>query len=409
MPPTLFDGLRVLELTGLTGQQCGKLFAGMGADVIKVEPPGGAAGRAAGPFLNDVPHPDRSLSFWHYNASKRSITLDLAKPSGADLFRRLAATADVIIEDNPPGYLAGKGLSYSELGTRNPKLIMVSITPFGQSGPYRDFKTSDLVSLALGGPLWSCGYDDHTLPPARPYTDAAYDIASHYAMVGATAALVQRQLTGEGQYIDVSMHEACHDTTEAAMPTYYFGNQLVQRQTGRHAAATATQPVIFPSSDGTSVFTRVPVEAGAWEQFLDWLDEAGMVVDLRDERYGDPGKRQQEMGHITEVLAAFCATRPSNELYHGAQRRGMVWAPVRSPDEVLQDEHLQARDFFLAVEHPELGRSFQYAGAPYRFSETPWQIRSRAPLMGEHNEEVFCGELGLAREELAALVHAGVI
>lgn len=409
MTPAVFDDVRVLELTGLIGQQCGKLFAMMGADVIKVEPPGAAEGRSVGPFLHDVPHPDRSLSFWHYNAGKRSITLDIRTPAGAELLRRLAATTDVIIEDHRPGYLEPLGLGYPELETRNPKLVYVSITPFGQTGPYRDFKSSDLVSLAIGGPLWSCGYDDHGLPPARPYTDAAYHIASHYACVGASAALLQRQLTGEGQYIDVSMHEACHDTTEGAMPTYYFGHQLVQRQTGRHAASTPTQPVVFPCSDDRWVFTRVPVEEDGWQQFVDWLDEAGMVVDLRDERYGDYDRRMKEMPHITEVLAAFCATRPSDELYHGAQRRGMVWGTVRAPDETLEDDHLRARGFFVSVEHPELGQSFEYAGAPYRFSETPWEIRRRAPLLGEHNQEVFCGELGLAQDELVALAEAGVI
>lgn len=407
--PAVLDDVRVLELTGLIGQQCGKLFAGMGADVIKIEPPGGAEGRSVGPFLDDTPHPDRCLAFWHYNASKRSVTLDIRSPAGADVFRRLARTADVLIEDHSPGYLPGLGLGYSDLKAQDSKLIYVSITPFGQTGPYRDYRSSDLVSLALGGPLWSCGYDDHGLPPARPYTDAAHHIGSHYAFIGATAALVQRQLTGEGQYIDVSIHEACHDTTEGAMPTYYFGNQRVQRQTGRHAASTATQPVLFPCSDGKWVFTRVPVEDEGWEKFLEWLDEAGMVVDLRDERYNDYDRRMKEMPHITEVLAAFCATQPSEELYHGAQRRGMVWAAVRSPDETVHDEHLLARSFFLNVDHPELGRSFQYAGAPYRFSETPWAVRHRAPLLGEHNEEVYCGELGLSPAELAALKEARLV
>ncbi|MBI2886518.1 MAG: CoA transferase [Chloroflexi bacterium] len=409
MEPSVFSDVRVLELTGILGQQCGKLFADMGADVIRVEPPGGAESRRIGPFLSDVPHRDRSLSFWHYNTSKRSITLDLACPTGAAIFRRLVATTDVLVEDQPPGALPALGLGYEQLQALRPGLIMVSITPFGQTGPYRDLKSSDLVSLALGGPLWSCGYDDHGLPPARPYTDAAYHIACHYAFVGVVAALVLRQATGQGQYLDVSMHEACHDTTEGAMPTYYFGGQRVQRQTGRHAAVTATQPVLFPCRDGKWIFTRVPVEPNAWEQFLDWLDEAGMAVDLRDQRFSDPARRQQEIAHITEVLASFCATHTADELYHGAQRRGMVWATVRSPDEVVHDQHLKARGFVVSVEHPELGRSFQYAGAPYQFSETPWAIRKRAPLLGEHNQEVYCREMGFTPAELVALSEAGVV
>jgi crotonobetainyl-CoA:carnitine CoA-transferase CaiB-like acyl-CoA transferase len=407
--PALFAGLRVFEVTGLIGQQCGKLFADMGADVIKVEPPEGAEGRRVGPFLDDLPDPNRSLSFWHHNTNKRSITLDIGSATGAEILRRLVATADVLIEDQPPGTLLELGLGYDELTRLRPDLIMVSITPFGQTGPYRDFKSSDLVALALGGPLWSCGYDDHSLPPTRPYADAAYHIASHYAFVGALAALVRRQRTGSGQYIDVSMHEACHDTTEGAMPSYYFSGRRVQRQTGRHAAVSPTQPVIFPCSDGKEIFTRVPVEPGAWERFVDWLDESGLAVDLRDERYSDASVRRQEAGHITEVLEAFCAVHTAEELYHGAQQRGMVWGVVRSPDETVHDEHLRARGFFVPVEHPELGRTFEYAGAPYRFSETPWALRRRAPLLGEHNQEVYCDELGFGAEELVALREAGII
>lgn len=407
--PSVFDDIRVLELTGVIGEQCGKLFADMGADVIRVEPPGGAQSRKVGPFLADRPHPDRSLPFWHHNTNKRSITLDLHSSSGAALFRRLAATADVVLEDQPPAALDALALGYEQLKQLRAGLIMVSITPFGQTGPYRDFKSSDLVSLALGGPLWSCGYDDHGLPPVRPYAGAAYDIASHYAYLGALAALVLRQSTGEGQYIDVSMHEACHDTTEGAMPAYYSSGRSVQRQTGRHAAVTATQQVLFPCLDGKWIFTRVPIEPGAWEKFVDWLDEAGLAVDLREERFSDPAVRRQEEGHLTEVLEAFCATHEAEDLYHGAQRRGMVWGVVRAPDEVVQDEHLRARGFFVPLEHPELGQTFAYAGAPYQFSETRWALRHRAPLLGEHNQQVYCEELGLTAGELVALSEAGIV
>lgn len=407
--PTIFDGLRVLELTGVTGQLCGKLFADMGADVIRVEPREGSLARKVGPFADDDPGPNRNLSFWHNNTSKRSVTLNITTESGSALFRRLARECDVVIEDQPPGTLTGLGLGYDALKAERGDLVMASITPFGQTGPYRDLKTSDLVSLALGGPLWSCGYDDHDLPPVRPYTDASYHIASHYAFVGALAALVQRQRTGLGQYIDVSVHEACHDTTEGAMPNYYFAGNLVRRQTGRHAAAVQTLPVIFDCADSRAIFTRVPVEPDAWEALLDWLEEAGMVADLRDERFNDRAQRQRELGYISDIVAAFCATRTSDEIFHGAQARGMVWAPVRSPDENVHDEHLRDRGFFVEVEHPELGRTVEYAGAPYVFSKTPWRIQRRPPLLGEHNHEVYGELLGLSRDEVVALYEAGVI
>jgi crotonobetainyl-CoA:carnitine CoA-transferase CaiB-like acyl-CoA transferase len=393
----VFDDIRVLELTGLVGQQCGKLFADMGADVIKLEPPEGAESRYAGPFAGDHPAPNHSLSFWHHNTNKRSVTLDLSSPAGVEAFRRLVQSADVLIDDRAPGYLAELGLGYEQLKALQPSLIMVSITPFGQTGPYRDYKSSDLVALALGGPLWSCGYDDHSLPPVRPYDGAAFHIASHYAFIGATAALVLRQATGEGQYIDVSMHEACHDTTEGAMPTWYIGGQRVQRQTARHAAPAPTVPVCFPCRDGKWVFTRVPGDTPTWKRLIEWLDQSGMAVDLGEERFDDPGVRRNEMGHITEVVEAFCSTQPADDLYHGAQERGMVWGTVRAPDEILDDEHLRARDFFVQVDYPELGRSIEYAGAPYQFSETPWSLRRRAPLLGEHNQEILVDELGLSQ------------
>ena len=399
----VFDDIRVVELTGRIGQQCGKLFADMGADVIKVEPPEGADGRQVGPYFADRPDVNRSLSFWHHNTNKRSVTLDLKSEPGAEAFRRLAATADVVLEDQRPGALPALGLGYEELKRLQPSLIMVSITPFGQTGPYRDFKSSDLVALALGGPLWSCGYDDHSLPPIRPYDGAAFHIASHYAFLGAVSALILRQTTGEGQHIDVSMHEACHDTTEGAMPTYYMGGQRVLRQTARHAAPAPTQPVCFPCLDAKWIFTRVPGDTPGWKRLVDWLGESGMTVDLGEERYDDPTVRRQEMGHITDVVEAFCATHNADDLYHGAQARGMVWGTVRSPDEILEDEHLQARGFFVEVDHPELGRSFEYAGAPYQFSETPWAVRSRAPLLGEHNRQIFCDELGLSAVDFTTI------
>ncbi len=407
--PALFNNLRVLELTSVIGQQCGKLFADMGVDVVKVEPPGGAASRSVGPFYQDTPNPERSLSFWHYNTSKRDVTLDLTKLQGQAMFRRLAQTADVLLEDTPPGTLDALGLGYKQLAALRPNLVMISITPFGQTGPWRNLQTSDLVNMALGGPLWSCGYDDHSIPPMRPYPDASYHIASHYAYIGAMAALLQRQMTGQGQYIDVSIHEACHDTTEGAMPIYYFNNRRVRRQTNRHASPQDTLPVVFPTADGKHEFTRIPAEPRAWEKFVEWLDAEGLAADLKDPKYRNPETRQQAAPRITKLVEELCARHTAEELFHEAQRREMVWAPVRSPEENAGDPHLQARGFFVDVPHPELGRSITYAGAPYRFSETPWAIRSRAPLIGEHNEAVYFQELGVSRQELAAMRQAGVV
>ncbi|GIS93198.1 MAG: hypothetical protein CM1200mP22_04350 [Dehalococcoidia bacterium] len=221
--PGPLAGLRVLELTGEHAQFCGKLMADLGADVIKVEPPGGQETRNVGPYLNDEYHPERSLYFWHYNTSKRGVTLDITSPEGQEVFKRLAGTAGLILESFPAGYLPSIGLGYEDLSAVNPGLIMCSVTPFGQDGPWRDYQTSDLLHLAAGGQMASSGYDVEDVPDAPPIAPGggnAWHIANHYAYIGIMGALYHRDFTGEGQYIDVSIHEACSLTTEGAIAIY---------------------------------------------------------------------------------------------------------------------------------------------------------------------------------------------
>jgi len=213
-------GLRVLELADETGQFCGKLLGDLGADVVKIEPPGGEPTRRVGPYLDDSPHPDRSLSFWHYNTSKRGITLDLESREGAAIFRRLADEADIILETRQPGYLASIGLGYEDLSAGKDGLVMCSLTPFGQTGPWRNYLGSDLLHMAAGGEMASCGYDEADMPgspPIAPGGGNAWHMGGHFAYMGIMAALVSRTMTGRGQYIDCSIHEACALATEAAI------------------------------------------------------------------------------------------------------------------------------------------------------------------------------------------------
>ena len=197
-------------------------MADLGADVIKIEPPGGQRTRSVGPFLNDIPHRERSLSFWHYNTSKRGITLNLETSEGKDLFRRLVPSTDILLETEAPGYLPSLGLGYEALAGLNPRLIVCSLTPFGQTGPWRNYQTSDLLQLAAGGQMGCCGYDPEDVPDAPPIAPGggnAWHIGSHFAYIAIMAAVCYRDVIGEGQYIDASMHEACALTTEAAVPT----------------------------------------------------------------------------------------------------------------------------------------------------------------------------------------------
>ena len=408
-------GLRVLELTDEKGQFCGKLMGDLGADVIKIEPPGGEVTRTIGPFLDDIPHPDRSLSFWHYNTSKRGITLNLKTEDGRALFRRLAAAADVILETFRPGYLASLGLGYDDFKEQNPGLIMCALTPFGQTGPWRDFLDSDLIHMAAGGQMASCGYDEADVPddpPIAPGGGNAWHMGCHYAYIAIMAALFYRTVSGRGQYIDASIHDACALTTEAAIPTYIYRDEVVIRQTGRHHAAAPTPRTQFLSQDGKYVTALVAnrLNPRFVKELAALLDSYGMAGDLHDPKYEDPKVIEENVYHIVDDLVAnFIANVPAEEVYHAAQSRGFTWGAVRPAEALLEDEHLHDRGFWKEVEHPELGRSFTYPGEAAIFNGSPWRISSRAPLVGEHNQDIFCGELGLSAQELVMLAEKLVV
>ena len=413
--PGPLAGLPVLELADEKGQLCGKLMADLGADVVKIEPPGGEATRRIGPFLDDVPHADRSLSFWHYNTSKRGVTLDIGSVAGARILARLAAKADVVIETFAPGHLDGLGLGYSALSRDNPGLVLCSITPFGQTGPWRDWRTTDLLHMAAGGEMASCGYDEGDAPGAPPIAPGggnAWAMGSHYAYIGIMAALLHRTVSGAGQHVDVSVHEACALTTEAAIASYVYRGETLIRQTGRHHAPGPTPRTQFPAKDGKHVCALV---AGRLSpkfvlELADLLDAYGMAGDLRDPKHQDPAVIAASTSHIIDGLVArFIASLPADEVYHAAQERGFTWAAVRAPEELLEDKHLEDRGFWKEVPHPELGRSFLYPGEAAIYNGSPWRIARRAPLIGEHTAEVLCGELGMSRGDLIVLAESGVI
>jgi crotonobetainyl-CoA:carnitine CoA-transferase CaiB-like acyl-CoA transferase len=413
--PGPLAGLRVLELAYEKGQFCGKLLADLGADVVKIEPPGGEANRHVGPFLDDVAHPDRSLSFWYYNTSKRSITLALQSADGRALFRRLAATSDVILESFRPGFLASLGLDYDGLCEANPGLILCSLTPFGQSGPWRDYASSDLLHMAAGGEMASCGYDAADVtdaPPIAPGGGNAWHMGSHYAYMAIMAALVYRTVSGQGQYIDVSIHEACALTTESAVANYIYRGEVLRRQTGRHHAPGPTPRTQFRANDG--VYVTALISGGLnptnVRNLAELMDGFGMAGDLKDKRYEDPAFIAANAAHIIDdLLAGFIASLPAETVYHAGQERGFTWGAVRTPEALLDDPHLQDRGFWKDVEHPELGRSFVYPGEAAIYNGSPWRISRRAPLVGEHNAEIYCGELGLSQSELSMLAESRVM
>ena len=410
------SGLRVLELADEKGQFCGKLMADLGADVIKIEPPGGESTRSIGPFVDDMPDRERSLSFWHYNTSKRGITLNLESSDGQRLFRRLVPTADVVLETYPVGYLPSLGLGYEDLAPQNSRLIMCSLTPFGQTGPWRDYRTSDLLHLAAGGQMASSGYDPEDVPDAPPMAPGgggnAWHIGCHYAYMGILAALCYRDLSGEGQYIDASIHEACALTTEGAVAVYLSTGEVVLRHTGRAASPDQSTRTQLGTKDGGWVnVTRSGsnLTPPRLRQLAQWMDGYGMAQDLMDDNYLTADGVEENTVHITEVMAEFIAQMPQEEIWHGGQELGFPWGAMRNIGEIMDDPHLQERGFYVEVEHPELERSFIYPGPAAIYNGSPWRISRRAPLIGEHNQEVLCDELGLSLEELTMLAESGVI
>lgn len=391
-------GLRVVEYCDELGQYAGKLLADLGADVIRVEPPGGSRGRTIGPFVKDIPGPNRSLDFWYNNTNKRSAVCDLATGDGAAAFRTLVARADVLIEDQRPGTLAGLGLGARDLTEANPRLIACSITPFGQDGPWAQYASSDFVALALGGPMAMCGYDPEDAPgapPIRGHGNQGYHTACHYAVHGILAALFHRDRTGEGQNIDCSMHEALSQTVEVGMPMYLYTGGDVIRQTARHAAARRTEPWLAPAGDGTAlILFGIGRDNGSWRKLKSWYQSFGFGMNFDEERFDSPAARQPgrgspEAAEINAETLRFIASRPGEESYRGGQERDQAWGVIRTPDETLTDRHFIERGHWVNTTGEDVPGPVLMPGAPYMFSRTPWELRRPAPKLGEHSEEVW--------------------
>jgi crotonobetainyl-CoA:carnitine CoA-transferase CaiB-like acyl-CoA transferase len=406
-------GLTVVEISHQACAWAGKLFGDLGASTVVVEPPGGSEQRTYGPWLDDQPGPERSLGWWYYNTGKRSVVLDLDDPAQRPGFARLIGTADILIEAEEPGRLARLGIDHRDLAAINPRLIHASITPYGRNCPSRDLPVTDLTVLAAGGPVWSCGYDDHSLPPVRGGGNQASHIASHWAVQAVLVALFERDATGEGQFIDVSMHAAANVTTEVATYGYLAAGMEVERQTGRHASSQPTMPTQLRCADGRYLCTGIlPRTQREFAAILEWIDEKGWRDEFPLAALLEMGANMESFDLrnldreplLAEILAAareaygfLCSRLSAYDAFIGWQQRGLAAGIVYSPDEAIVDPHVVARGYPVTVEHPELGRSFTYPGIPYHFSATPGAVAGRAPLVGEHQELV--ADLGRSEAE----------
>ncbi len=402
---------RALDLAGEEGLYCGKLLADLGADVIKVERPGGDAARRLGPFYHHEAHPEKSLFWWALNGGKRGITLNLETADGRDICKRLVEKADFVIESFPPGYLDKLGMGYINLEKLNPGIILVSITPFGQTGPYRDRPAADITSWAMGGQMAPCGEPDR--PPYRISHHAqSFLLAGCDAAQGALTALFYRGQTGVGQQVDVSIQESVVQSTEH-ITSGWDRRRRIQK---RGEAAGFRQSQLWPCRDGYVSFAYSGAVSGASfdNALVDWLKGERLLekawknpeVPAGDRLAGGGREVPEEIVEATEKLLL---AHTKAELLEEARKREIQLYPVATPADILDNTQLTAREFWQEIEHPETGITLQYPGPFVRASEASPRVQRRAPHIGEHNIEIYEGELGLSRAEIIMLKQAGVI
>jgi benzylsuccinate CoA-transferase BbsE subunit len=402
--PTALAGRRVLELADATGVYCGKLLADMGADVVKVERPGGDPTREVAPFWRGHEGPDASLFFLYMNTSKRAVTLDLARPEGREVFHRLANQSDLVIETLAPGALDRLGCGFETLRADNPKLVLTSITGFGQTGPRRDWRSSDLVATALAGAAVVVGEEED--PPVKLAGSQSHIVGSLFAAVSSMIALLHSSATGRGQHVDISLQEAMASASHITGAGKWLDDGMIPKRRGTGLFASVPSGT-YPCRDG-QVYLMVnrPLH---WQALAAWIHEKTGVEEVLDPMFEGPSSNRIPYRELLDLFISDLTRDMSvQEVYREGQRRHLAFTPVNQAADVVADEHLAERGFFVDVDHGDAG-TLRYPGPPVRYSVSPWRIKARAPRVGEHNTEILGGDLGLSAAELASLVREGVI
>jgi crotonobetainyl-CoA:carnitine CoA-transferase CaiB-like acyl-CoA transferase len=398
------DGLKVVEVGNyISAAYCGKLLADYGAEVIKVELPFlGDESRHHGPFPDDVPHPERSGLHLYLNTNKYGVTLDFSVPTGYKILIDLLKEADVFVENYPPKYMEKVGLSYPEVEKHNRRLVMTSITVFGQAGPYRDYKGYDLNCLAAGGISHGEGYP-HREPLTLPLAQGSY-LGGLCGAIGTLLALFARDLTNEGQHVDIASAECCATFLAGLAIQSFVSEGRIKQRAGHRIPLRPYLDTVLPCKDGY-VILDTP-QRRQWQRFLSVLGDPDWAKDPRFEQglgimdeYGD---------EIEANLAPWLMAYTKEEIFAICRQHQIPGAPINDIDEVVHSNHLKARGYFVEVERREVG-TLRYPGAPVMFSKTPWSVRMPAPLLGEHNKLIYCERLGYSRAELSRLRQAGVI
>jgi benzylsuccinate CoA-transferase BbsE subunit len=406
MTPGALEGVRVVEFTDEVGSYCGRLLADLGAEVIKIEPPGGGFERRTPPWFHGIEGPDTSLAFWVNNTSKKSVVLDLDTEEGRAKARKLALSADIVLEDNPVGYLAGRGLGYDELHREKPSLVYTSITGFGQTGPHAKYAYTDIVGQAMSGIMTLAGDPDD--PPNIIVGHQANIGACIHASQGTMMALIHAENTGQGQQVDVSAQEASSMSQETAMQTWDLQKRNRTR-TGERGMIPIPLPAfgVHQAKDGY-VLLYVMAPGGAdMPVLIDWMAERGMAEDLQEEPYaslitqlnmrfitqvmtdpGSAGAAVAQLAHVSDVIHRFIGSMSAVEAYEEGQKRALLFGVVSTPESLAHNTQLRARDWYPTLDIDFLNEKTEFPGAPYRLSETPVHI-GRPPRLGEHTAEVL--------------------
>lgn len=399
----LLEGICVIEYCSqVSGPYCAKIIADLGAQVIKIEPPCvGDEARYMGPFAGDNPHPEKSGLFLYLNTNKRGLTLDPSKPKGKDIFEKLVKNADLLIEDRTPGYMEGLALGYEDLRKINPGLIMTSITPFGLSGPYKDCNAYPLNMAHISG-------QGYLLPLVPNYRGRApvkiCDHASEYdpalvAAVAVLAALLWKGVSGRGQFIEVSKMEALVSMQRVESVAYANDGVYVSRTGWRNRMPGG----VLPCKDGHVVI--VTPQEKQWEALMELIGRPDWT---REEWLRIPEERDRRTPEINEHLIEWLMQHTKEEVFRKGQALSCPVSPLFSVQDQANSEQFAAREFFQEIEHQVIGRT-RFPTSPYRFSESPWRLERSAPLLGEHNQEIYGGSLGYSARELAKLKDEGVI
>jgi len=408
----MLNSCRALDLTDENGFLCGKILADLGVDVVKIERPGGDPSRRTGPFWADIPHPEKSLYWFAYNSNKRGITLNIETADGKGILKELVKTADFIIESFPPGFMDNLGLGYSTLSSIKQGIILTSITPFGQGGPYKNYQTSDIVTMGMSGILYQTG--DFDRPPVHMSMPQACLHAGADAAVGTMIAYYHREMTGEGQQIDVSMQQSTAYFLANAIPLWELSGLVLKRAGAFRWSVNSTQRQVWQCKDGYVFFFMVGGRAGAktFHELVNWMDSEGMANEylraLDWENLDMFNVTQDVVGQISRPIEEFFLSHTKQEIAQGAVARQISICPLSSMEDLLHDTQLEARNFWAEIEHPELNAKITYPREFVKSSEKVCATRFRAPLIGEHNEEIY-SEIGLSKQDLAVLKQAGII